>query len=281
MSEPMRIEIVTDSTSDIPPEVAEEYRIHIVPAILNIGGQSLEDGPDISRREFYELLPAMDPLPTTSAPSVGSFLKLYEKIFEQGADLILSTHAPAALSGIYNAARLAAQNFDQRVKVLDSGSLTLGLGFQAMAASERCREGASLAETLVHVEAMKKRIHLLAMLDTFEYIRRSGRVSWAKAALGALLNIKPFVSVKDGSVLRFGETRTRQRGIERLRAMLVSHGPLERLAVLHTNSEEDARQFLASLNLELPAQPFIVNVTTVIGTHVGPKALGFVAVSVG
>jgi DegV family protein with EDD domain len=276
----MRIEIVTDSTSDIPPEVAEEYHIHVVPAILNIEGQSLEDGPGISRREFYERLPSMDPLPTTSAPSVGSFLKLYEKIFEQGADQILSTHAPAALSGIYNAARLAAQNFNQRVKVLDSGSLTLGLGFQAMAASERCREGASLAEILAHIESMQKRIYLAAMLDTFEYVRRSGRVSWAKAALGALLNIKPFVSVKEGAVLRLGETRTRQRGIERLKAMLVNRGPLERLAVLHTNSEEDARQFLASFNVKLRTQPFIVNVTTVIGTHVGPKALGFVAVGV-
>jgi DegV family protein with EDD domain len=274
----MQIEIVTDSTSDIPGDVAEEYHIHVVPAILNIGGQSLEDGPGISRREFYERLPAMQPLPTTSAPSVGSFLKLYEKVFQQGADMILSLHAPALLSGIYNAARLAAQNFGERVYVVDSGSLTLGLGFQAMAASEASRNGASPDEVLKHVEDVRRRIHLTAMLDTFEYVRRSGRVSWAKAALGALLNIKPFIGVKEGVVLRLGETRTRLRGVQRLAEMLISLGPLDRLAILHTNIEDEARQFLASLKIKLPDSPLVVNVTTVIGTHVGPKGLGFVAV---
>lgn len=274
----MLIEIVTDSTSDIPPEVAEEYHIHVVPAILNIGGQSLEDGPGISRREFYERLPAMQPLPTTSSPSVGSFQKLYERVFQQGADLILSIHAPAALSGIYNAARLAAQNFDERVNVLDSGSLTLGLGFQAMAAAEASRNGAPLAEIMSYVEDVGKRIEITAMLDTFEYIRRSGRISWAKATLGTLLNIKPFVGVKDSAVLRLGETRTRQKGIERLRQMLIDLGPLDRLAILHTNIDAEARQFLASLDVKLPSPVLVVNVTTVIGTHVGPKGLGFAAI---
>jgi fatty acid kinase fatty acid binding subunit len=274
----MQIAIVTDSTSDIPPDIADEYHIRIVPAILNISGKSLEDGPDISRREFYERLPAMQPLPTTSSPSVGSFLTLYKNIFQQGADLIVSLHPPAPLSGIYNAARLAAQPFAERVHVIDSGSLTLGLGFQAMAASEYARNGASLEEVIAHVDGVRKRINLTAMLDTFEYVRRSGRVSWAKAALGALLNIKPFIGVKDGAVLRLGETRTRQKGVQRLREILLNLGSLDHLAILHTNIESEARQFLASLNMKLPTTPLVVNVTTVIGTHVGPKGLGFVAV---
>jgi len=274
----MKIEIVTDSTADIPPEVAEEYHIHIVPAILNIGGKSMEDGPGISRREFYERLPAMDPLPTTSAPSVGSFLKLYEKLFLQGADKILSLHAPGPLSGIYNAARLAAQNYNQRVHVVDSGSLSLGLGFQAMAASESIQKGDSMEDVLTHVEDVRKRVNVTAMLDTFEYVRRSGRVSWAKAALGALLNIKPFIGLKNGDVFRLGETRTRLKGIQRLAEMLLRLGPLDRLAILHSNIDDEARQFLVSLNVKLPSTPLIVNVTTIIGTHVGPRGLGFAAV---
>jgi DegV family protein with EDD domain len=209
---------------------------------------------------------------------VGSFQKLYERVFQQGADLILSIHAPAALSGIYNAARLAAQNFDERVHVLDSGSLTLGLGFQAMAAAEASRNGAPLAEIMAYVDDVGKRIEITAMLDTFEYIRRSGRISWAKATLGTLLNIKPFVGVKDSAVLRLGETRTRQKGIERLRQMLIDLGPLDRLAILHTNIDAEARQFLASLDVKLPSPVLVVNVTTVIGTHVGPKGLGFAAI---
>jgi DegV family protein with EDD domain len=275
----MHIEIVTDSTSDIPPEIAAGYHIHIVPAILNIGGESLEDGPGISRREFYLRLPGMQTLPTTSAPSVGSFINTYQKAFQQGADMVFSLHAPAPLSGIYNAARLAAQNFEDRVHVMDSGSLTLGLGFQAMAASEASRADVTPQEVLAQIENVRKHTTLTAMLDTFEYVRRSGRVSWAKAALGALLNIKPFIGVQDGTVLRLGETRTRSKGIQRLADMLLGLGPLDRLAILHTNIEEDALQFLASLNMKLPAPALIVNVTTVIGTHVGPNALGFVAVA--
>lgn len=274
----MKIEIVTDSTSDVPPDIAATYPIHIVPALLNIDGQSLEDGPDISRREFYERLPGLQTLPTTSSPSVGSFLNLYTKIFQQGGEHILSLHPPAGLSGIYNAARLAAQNFGEKVTVLDSGFVTMGLGFQAMAASEIARNGPHIEDVIPRINEMRQRIHLVAMLDTFEYVRRSGRVSWGKAALGALLNIKPFVGMKDGAVLRLGETRTRQKGIERLKQLLINLGPLERLAILHTNVEEDARQFLSSLTLKLASQPLVVNVTSVIGTHVGPKGLGFVAV---
>lgn len=275
----MHIAIVTDSTSDLPQEIADSYPIHVVPAILNIDGVSFEDGTGISRSDFYERLPTMQSLPTTSSPSVGSFQKMYETIFHQGVDSILSIHAPAALSGIYNAARLAAQDFDGHVQVVDSGSLTLGLGFQAMAASEASRADASIAEIIAHVENVRQRVHIVAMLDTFEYIRRSGRISWAKALFGTLLNIKPFVGVKDSVVLRLGETRTRQRGIERLRTMLLDLGPLDRLAILHTNIEAEARQFLASLNMSLPDPALVVNVTTVIGTHVGPGAIGFTAVS--
>lgn len=275
----MQIAIVTDSTSDVPAEIAESYPIYVVPATLNIDGQSLEDGTGISRSEFYDRLPSMQTLPTTSSPSVGSFQKIYEQVFQQGADQIVSLHAPAALSGIYNAARLAAQEFGDRINVVDSGSLTLGLGFQAMAAREASREGASLAEVLTRLNQVRQRVHIVAMLDTFEYVRRSGRVSWAKAMFGSLLNLKPFVGVQESEVLRLGETRTRQKGVARLREMLIALGALDRLAILHTNIEAEARQFLASLPGPLPSKVFIVNVTTVIGTHVGPKAMGFTAVT--
>jgi DegV family protein with EDD domain len=275
----MSIEIVTDSTADIPDELLENSTVHVVPAILVIDGQSLEDGPGISRKSFYERLPTMQTLPTTSAPSVGSFLKLYERLFHKGVSQIVSIHAPAALSGIFNAARLAAQNFGGKVRVLDSGQLSLGLGFQALAAGELAQNGSSLETVLNYIENIRQRVHVVAMLDTFEYVRRSGRVSWAKAALGTLLNIKPFVGIKDGIVLRLGEARTRLKGIERLLTLLQNLGPLEKLAVLHTNAEEDAHSFYERLNPKLAIPPTIVNVTTIIGTHVGPKGLGFAAVT--
>ncbi len=272
------IAIVTDSTADIPPELAQTYRIHIVPNLVIINGQSLEDGKGISREEFYKRLPGMTTPPTTATASSGTYHQLYEKLFLQGAKQILSIHASGRLSGILNAASTAARSFGERVHVLDSTQVTLGLGFQALAAAELNLMGASLAAILERVEQVRRKVRLVAMLDTLEYVRRSGRVSWARARLGNWLHIKPFVELREGLVLSMGEARTRRKGIERLKQILLNLGALERLAILHTNAETDARQFLKDVNPNLPGQALIVNVTTVIGTHVGPNGLGFTAV---
>ncbi len=274
----MSIALVTDSTADIPDDMLSAYHIHVVPNLVIIDGKSLVDGRDISRQDFYERLPEMKSPPTTSTASSGTYQTLYEKLFSQGASLIISLHASSLLSGIFNAASAAAQAFGGRVKVLDSGQITLGLGYQVLAAAEAIARGTTLESVLSVIEDVRQRVRVIAMLDTLEYVRRSGRVSWARARLGNLLRVKPFLEVREGQVFSLGETRTRHKGIQRLRGFLLSQGALERLAVLHTNAETDARQFLEELNLELADEPFIVNVTTVIGTHVGPNGLGFAAV---
>jgi len=275
----MPIAIVTDSTCDLSPETAAQHQIHVVPNILVIDGQSLEDGRDISRQEFYERLPHMKTVPTTASASAGTFQTLYERLFKQGIKQIISLHAPSSLSGIFNAARLAAQSFDSKVEVVDSGQVSLGLGFQAIAAAEAAAKGLSLETIFTEIEAIRQRVHVVAMLDTLEYVRRSGRVSWARARLGSLLEIKPFVEMREGKVLNLGEARTRHKGVDRLIQMLQNLGPLERLAILHTNAEKDAQQLLQQLKIEINAIPMLVNVTTVLGTHVGPNGLGFVAVT--
>ncbi len=273
------IAIVTDSTADLPADIAAAHDIQVVPAILVMEGKSMEDGPGIARQTFYERLPILHVLPTTSAPSTGTFLRVYEKLFQQGFVQIISIHVASPLSGIFNAARLAAESFDDCVHVFDSGQLSLGLGFQVLAAAESAVKGLPLDSILAVMQAMQPRIHVVAMLDTLEYVRRSGRVSWARASIGALLSLKPFVGLKNGEVLRFGETRTRRKGIERLLDMLYAIGPLERLAILHTNAETEAQQILEGLTMALASAPMLVNVTTVIGAHLGPNALGFAAVA--
>ncbi len=275
----MKIGIVTDSTADIPPELAQERGIHIVPAILIIDSQSIKDGEGISRHEFYERLPAMRSLPTTASPSTGSFQQIYDALICQGFSHIISIHATSRLSGIFNAARVAAQSFGDRVRVVDSEYVTLGMGFQVLAAAEAVMRGLSLEAILARIEDVRKRVRVIAMLDTLDYIRRSGRVSWARASLGSLLSIKPFVELKEGVVLRMGEVRTRRKGIEHLIEMMNKLGPLECLAVLHTNAETEARLMLERLTAKLETTPLLVNVTTIIGTHVGPNGLGFVAVT--
>lgn len=276
----MRIGLVSDSTSDIPPEVQSQYDIEVVPAIININGASFEDGHGITREEFYSSLPAMKPPPTTSAPSVGAFQVRYEKLFQAGAGSVVSIHPANSLSGIFNAARLAAQEFEGRVNVIDSGQLSLGTGFQVLAAAEGITRGAVLEEILSLIENVRRRVRVMALLESMEYIRRSGRVSWAKAILGTLLHIQPLVEVRHGIVHRLGQARTRLQGITRMKEILHNFGPLGRLAVLHTNAETAARQLLEEVRPLVQVNPFIVNVTTAIGTHVGPNGLGFAVVPI-
>jgi len=274
----MTIAIVTDSTADIPDRLAEQYQISVVPNVIVIDGKSVLDGKEISREEYYNRLPAMKAQPTTATSSPGMYQELYEKLLGKGANHILSIHAPKVLSGIFGAASAAAQAFDNRVQVVDSEQLTLGMGFQVLAAAQAALHGASLEAIVSRVDSVRRRARVVAMLDTLEYVQRSGRVSWAKARISALLNLKPFVEVRDGQVLSLGETRTRRKGIEHLRKLLYRLGPLERLAILHTNAEADARQLLTSLIMDMPDDPLVVNITTVIATHVGPNGLGFAAV---
>ena len=271
------IAIVTDSTADIPDEIIKKYQIHVVPNYIIVDGKSLKDGEDISRQEFYEKLPEMNPLPTTAAASAGEYEQMYANLLHKGARHILSIHCSSLLSGIYNAARIAAQTFGDRVIVIDSHFVSLGLGFQAIAAAEAAlyQPVESVLDLLLEV---RKRARVIAMLDTLEYVRRGGRVSWARARLSGLLRIKAFVELKEGNVFSLGETRTRQKGIERLTELIRRLGPLERLALLHTNAESDARKILSVLNPQLPTEPLLVNVTTAIGAHVGPNGLGVAAV---
>jgi DegV family protein with EDD domain len=276
----MKIGFVTDSTSDIPLDLAERMGIEVVPALVNVRGQCFQDGVELSREEFYRLLPALVPPPTTSAPSVGAFQERYEKLFSRGVEAVVSIHLPNNLSGTFNAARLAGENFDGRVHVVDSGQLSLGTGFQVIQAAESARRGALLQEVLETIRGVGQRVRVAALLESLEYIRRSGRVSWAKAMIGNLLHLQPLIELRFGSVLRLGQARTRHQGIQRLTDVLTSWGPLERLAVLHTNAEAAARQLLEELRPRVPTEPLMVNVTTAIGTHVGPNGLGFAAVPV-
>jgi DegV family protein with EDD domain len=273
----MKIALVTDSACDIPYKIARNHEINVVPNILVIEGKSVEDDEKFSRQKFYEELPNMVTFPTTSTASAGRYQALYQNLLDSGFEQIVSIHVSHHLSGIFNAASTAAQLFAGQVHVVDSLQVTLGLGFQVLEAAEAIADGASLDSVLALLNQIQGRVRLIAMLDTLEYIRRSGRVSWARASLGTLLNLKPFIEVKDGLAISLGEVRTRRKGIARLEKLMQTARPLKRFALLHTNAEDDARQILEAYAPQMATQPLLVNVTTVIGAHVGPNGLGFVA----
>jgi DegV family protein with EDD domain len=269
------VRIVTDSTCDLPPALVERHNIVVVPAALNIDGRTLRDGVDISRGEYYARLPGFKDLPATAAPSAGEFEAAFQ---ECGAAPIISLNLASQLSGLYNAARLAAEAFGPQVTVVDSGQLSMGLGWQVLAAAEAAARGAGPAEVLAAAEAVRRRVKVFAVLDTIEFLRRGGRASAFVAALGGLLQIKPLLEVVEGEVKPVGRQRLRPNAValmcERLRAL----GPLQRLAVLHTACAEEAQVLAAQFAAQSAEPPLVVEATTVIGTHTGPHALGFAAV---
>lgn len=272
----MKIAIVTDSTSDISEEEAKQHQITVIPAILVIEGKEYLDGKSISREEYYSQLPELNPPPTTSAPSTGMFKEAYQNLFNNGFDHIFSIHVASTLSGIFNAAKVAADSFGDRITVIDSGQLTLGLGFQVLSAARAALEG-SIDHVAEAIHQVKERIQVIAMIDTLDQLKRSGRVSWLRSSLGSLLRIKLFLEVKDGNVLRLGEARTRKKAMQRLSEILESIGPLEELAIVHTNALSDANKMAQDFLSQVNSTPLIRNVTTVIGTHVGVNAVGFIA----
>ena len=276
----MKIGIVTDSTADLPAYLVEQYEIQVVPSILVLDGKEYADGIGISREEFYTRLPDFKSSPTTASPSIGDFTKPYEKLFSQGCGHILSIHAAVQLTTIINVARQAAEEFPEKVTCIDSGSLSLGLGFQVIAAAEEAELGLKFA--LDAIESTRKRLRLCAALDTVEYLKRSGRVPSLIASLGDLLSIKPLIELMDGEVKAMGAVRTTKQADEKILNLLIEGGEFERLAILHTNAEPRAKALLSELiqqaRMSIPRDILFVNVTTVIGTHVGPNGLGFAAV---
>lgn len=273
----MNIALVTDSTCDIPYEMICDYKIQVVPNILVIDGKSIEDNEEFSRQDFYVQLPEMRTFPTTSTAPTGKYEAVYQELLRKGYEQVLSIHCSRHLSGIFNSASIAAKSFAGKVHVVDSQQVTLGLGFQVLEVAEAIANGASLDSLLELLDKISKRERVVAMLDTLEYLKRGGRVSWARARLGAILNLKPFVEVKDGLVISLGEVRTRKKGMTRLIELMCSLEPLKRFAVLHSNAEADARWLLETFAPQIPTEPLLVNVTTVIGAHVGPNGLGFAA----
>jgi DegV family protein with EDD domain len=273
-----KIAIVTDSTSDIPADLARQHAVQVIPTVMVIENKSYIDGVDITREEFYQRQAATRTPITSAAPGAGVFEEAYRQAFAAGADEVISIHASSKLSSLVNTAQLAAREFDGQVHVWDSLIISLGTGYQVLLAAEAARRGAEAAEILGRLENVRPRARVVAMIDSLEYLRRSGRVNWATAQLGAFLKIKQFLELKDGVVQNAGQTRTRQNGIERLKELLRKEGAFERLAIVHSLGEPDARRFLAEIGSLAPPDTLVVNITPVIGVHVGPNALGFAGI---
>lgn len=271
------VAVVTDSTCDIPEDIADALHIRIVSALLTLEDRTYEDGRGLSRAEFYARMPSLPRPAQTAAPSPMAFASAYESALTSGAEHVVSIHVSSHLSGIFNAATQAAKGFGERVLALDGEHVSMALGFQAILAAEAALEGAALSAVVRVAEQARRRARLIALIDTLEYLKRSGRVTWLRAGLGDLLRVKLLVSVVDGWVKRIDMVRTRSRALGRLRSIADAWGRIDRLAVLHSGAAEAAREFAEQVRGLTDRPMILAEVTPIIGAHIGPGCLGLAA----
>lgn len=275
-----KIRLICDSTCDIPAEIVAKYHIRVVPCFVNYDGNSFaDDGVQLKREDYYRQLPHIRPVPKTSAFPPGLVEPVVEEALKE-ADHVIILSVPAKLSGVYNAFRLGSSNFPQeKITLIDSGQVAMGLGWQVIIAAETAEKTGDVAAVKDAIQRVRNNQRVYAALDTLEYLRHSGRVSWASASLGSLLQIKPILDVREGEVKSHSRVRTFKRAFEELVTLAREQAPLDRLAIMHADNAKGADELKDALKDIAPEDTITVNITPTIGTHIGPGGLGFASVS--
>lgn len=270
----MAFRIVTDSTADLPAEVAGGLGITVVPLIVFFGDEAYLDGVDLDNVSFYQKLAASKDLPHTSQPSPAAFQETYQRLIDEGAEAILSIHLSSKLSGTYQSAcaardALAEEGRKVPIEIIDSLSISVGMSYAIEQAARQARGGKSLEELKASVEDILARTHILAVLDTLEYVRRGGRIGGARAMLGNMLSFKPIVSLKDGEVVPVEQPRTRSKAYARIAQLLSEMGPVERVSIAES-SDEVGQQLSAAVKEVYSGEMPVYRLGAVLGTHTGP-----------
>ncbi len=275
----MAVRIVTDSTSDIPLEQARALDIAIVPLTVFFGDQAYLDGIELDNAGFYARLQTSQVLPRTSQPSPAAFQEAYARLIEEEADAILSVHLSSKLSGTYQSACTARDSLPDELKkvpieVIDSGTVSMGIGMPVMLAAEEAKRGLPREEIEKNLRDRLARVRVLGVLDTLEYLKRGGRIGAARALMGNMLSIKPIISIKDGIVVPLEQPRTRSKAYARI-AQLVQEMKPERLSVIGS-SEEVCRQLAEALSTSYQGEMPEYLLGAVLGTYTGPGTAGVV-----
>ncbi len=268
------VKVVTDSTSDIPAYAAAELGIAVVPLAVKFGEESFLDGLDIGVSDFYDRLSGSRKLPTTAAPSPGQFLAEYEKAAREGRD-VLSIHISRKLSGTYDAALLAKEQCKARVEVIDSGSVTMGLGLMVVVAAKKAREGVPLERLLREVQEIHGRVRILGVVNTLEYLWKGGRIGLVHALMGSVLSIKPILSIRDGETFALERVRTRSRALARLWKICQADAPYDELSILYSTTPDEAESLLNKFASIYPRErTYKARFGPVLGSHLGPGVVG-------
>lgn len=274
----MALRILVDSTFDFTPEQLELTGIEVVRLHVNFGGEDFVDGVDITPEGFYERLIESDALPTTSQAAPADFAEAFERLTANGDELVCLTIS-SKLSGTYQSAMIAAADFEGRVRVVDTLNVALGAQILARYALRLASGGRGMDEVADELERVKGRVHIIALLDTLEYLKRGGRISAAAAAVGGAFSIKPVITIRDGAVAVIGKARGSKNGENLLSQLIEKHGVDFTMpyvlgytglsdALLQKYKADSARLWVGYAK-DLP----VSIVGSVVGTHAGPGAI--------
>jgi DegV family protein with EDD domain len=273
-----KVAIVTDSTCNLPVELVEQYNIHVIPQILNWEGKSLLDQVDISTRDFYDRLPQSSDLPKTSQPAPGQFTEFYTKVAET-ADSIVGIFVSEFLSGTLQSAHLGAEAMgDYPLEIVDSRSVSLGLGLLVTAAARYAAEGHDYKEIAEYTRTLVPRLRVVFVVDTLDYLHKGGRIGGAKRLMGSVLSIKPILHLDNGRIEPLDSVRTKNKAIQSMIDTIV--GEMKGKAhihagIIHAAAPEAAARVEEMLLAQVTPKELLTNeLTPVIGANVGPGIVG-------
>jgi DegV family protein with EDD domain len=273
------VAIVTDSVADLPPQVAEEFGITVVPLVVRFGTELYRDGLDLDPDQFYGKLKTSRALPATSVPPPAAFADAYNRLAEKTNEIAVIC-LTSKLSATYQVALQAVGLLKKRcrIEVLDSQWAVMAQGFIAIAAARAARAGASLDEVVDAARHTMRRVDMVAAFDTLEYLERGGRIGKAQAFLGSLLKVNPIICMKSGEVHPLARERSRVRAIDYLYNFVANFGNVEGLAVEYATDSDEADKLVQRLHSKYPqVSIYLTRTSPVIGTHTGP---GLIVVSV-
>jgi len=271
----MPVKVVTDSVADLPPQVAEELGITVVPLHVRFGEEVFRDGVDLTSEQFYERLRHSQLLPVTSVPAPADYSNAYNKLAEETDEILVIT-VTSKLSGTYDVAVQSVELMKRkcRVEVVDSQWAVMAQGFLAIAAAKAAQAGAGLDELLDLVHRNTNRVDMRAAFDTLEYLRRGGRIGKAQALMGSMLKFNPVIGLKDGVVEPAGRPRSRAKAIDQLYKFASGFSHIDEIAVEDAACPDDAELLVERLSSIFPKEQIYRSRTTpVIGTHTGPGLL--------
>ena len=271
----MAVRIVTDSTADLPPGVAERLGVTVVPLYVRFGEEVYRDRVDIGEDEFYERLMHDTVHPGTTQPTPQDFAQVYREL-SQEADGIVSIHISSKLSGTYASALQGRDMADSKcaIEVVDSLWASMGLGFLATDAAAAAGEGKSPQQIAEEAREMIPRIRYMGLFDTLKYLHLGGRIGKAQCLLGSALNVKPMLTLRDGEFHAVGRARTRSRGLNRLCEFVQSAGEISDLVIVHSTTPDDAESLRQRLDAVFPKdRTVIARLGPVLGVHTGPGTI--------